>query len=85
MTSGWRNAGRWRRIRGLLSAILSAGLAVRRSFETVTALRGLFPATEFVWVTGMDNALNFHKWYRWRDILVSYADRACRAAAGRPP
>lgn len=39
------------------------------SYYTLKKLQTYFSGTEFVWITGMDNATNFHKWYRWRDIL----------------
>lgn len=39
------------------------------SYATIKALTSKFPHTDFVWCTGLDNALTFHKWYRWREIL----------------
>src|SRR5690606_8233439 len=40
-----------------------------------------YPATDFVFVTGMDNALSMHRWYRWRGIL----DTVATAHIARPP
>ena len=40
-----------------------------RSYETIKVLKLNFPKTAFIWITGMDNALQFHKWYRWQDLL----------------
>lgn len=56
-------------------------LGLNRTFDTLKALQIHFPATSFVWVTGMDNALTFHKWYRWREIL----DLVPTAHVARPP
>lgn len=39
------------------------------SYGTIKKLKKHFPNTNFAWITGMDNAHNFHKWNNWRDIL----------------
>lgn len=39
------------------------------TYETVRKLKGHYPGTQFVWISGMDNALNLHKWHRWQDLL----------------
>lgn len=39
------------------------------TYHTVRALKQRFPDTEFVWISGMDNAHSFHKWNHWRDLL----------------
>lgn len=41
----------------------------RYSYQTVRALKKHYPHTQFAWITGMDNAHNFHLWNRWKDIL----------------
>lgn len=46
-------------------------LNTRYSFQTVKALQRRFPKTEFVWIAGMDNALIFHRWDRWKALLRS--------------
>lgn len=48
---------------------LESEIGSRYSYETVEALRGAFPQTDFLWICGMDNALIFHKWDRWRELL----------------
>lgn len=48
---------------------LEETLDTRRTCDTLRALRARFPDTEFVWICGFDNALIFHKWARWRDLL----------------
>lgn len=39
------------------------------TYETIHKIKQLFPMTEFVWISGMDNALSLHTWNRWRDLL----------------
>ncbi len=39
------------------------------TYDTVRALKARFTATDFVWISGMDNALSLHKWNRWKDLL----------------
>jgi len=56
-----------------------AGLT--RSYDTLRFLKYRFPRTDFVWITGIDNAHIFHKWYRWREIL----DLVPTAHIARPP
>lgn len=51
------------------------------TYETVQALNDSFPKTDFVLLMGMDNALTFHKWDKWRDIL----DKMATAHIARPP
>ena len=53
----------------------------RCSYDTVLSLRKHFTATNFVFITGMDNALTFHTWNRWRDVLGLVAT----AHIARPP
>ncbi len=49
--------------------------------DTVNALTHYYPKTKFVLLMGMDNALTFHKWERWREILRKMAT----AHIARPP
>lgn len=53
----------------ILITALEQDLGTRISYDTVKALKKNFPKTEFVWITGMDNALTLHKWKRWKDLL----------------
>ncbi|HTK84775.1 MAG TPA: nicotinate-nucleotide adenylyltransferase [Patescibacteria group bacterium] len=57
----------------ILVTDLERQLEVNRTWDTVRALKRSFPHTSFAWITGMDNALNFHRWYRWKDILKEIA------------
>ena len=52
----------------ILATSIENELGTYRSFDTLTALRACFKATNFIFLMGNDSALNFHKWYRWRDI-----------------
>lgn len=56
-------------------------LAITYTDDTLAALRDSFPHTDFVLLTGMDNALTFHKWRKWRNIL----DKTATAHIARPP
>ncbi len=51
------------------------------SWQTVKRLGRAYPQTDFLWVTGYDNILNFHKWENWRDIQNHIA----MAHLARPP
>ena len=44
-------------------------LGTVRTFDTVTELQKKFPKTDFIWLSGTDLAYEFHRWYRWRDLL----------------
>lgn len=56
-------------------------MGVNRSYDTIKLLKQHFPQTDFAWLMGMDNAINFHKWGRWRDIL----DEVATVQIARPP
>lgn len=50
-------------------------LRTRYTCDTLAALTTLFPRTRFVWIAGMDNARQFHKWKNWQKLpkLVPFA------------
>lgn len=56
-------------------------IGYNRTFETLQALKARTPHTNYVWITGMDNAHNFHHWHRWKEIL----DEVAIAHIARPP
>lgn len=56
-------------------------LGTNLTWRTLAALVRLYPDTDFVWVTGMDNALTMHRWHNWRAILATMAT----AHIARPP
>jgi nicotinate-nucleotide adenylyltransferase len=39
------------------------------TYFTIKKLKQLHPATEFVWISGMDNALSLHTWNHWKRLL----------------
>lgn len=53
----------------MMATHLERDMGSRYTYETVTTLRDAFPKTDFLWICGMDNALIFHRWQRWQDIL----------------
>lgn len=60
---------------------LEAELGSTFTYETVRALLKTFPRTRFTFICGMDNALIFHKWDRWRAL----ADLVPIVFVARPP
>lgn len=58
---------------------LERNLGTTYTYETVVGLKKAFPDTDFMFICGMDNALIFHKWDRWRDLLdiipITFIDR----------
>ena len=55
------------------SKILISGLekdtGTNITYETVRHIRKRFPRTDFVWISGMDNAHSLHKWNHWKGLL----------------
>lgn len=39
------------------------------SYASIKKLKTYYPHTHFAWITGMDNAHNFHLWNNWKEIL----------------
>lgn len=58
---------------------LERDLGTTYTYETVKGLLKAFPETDFTFICGMDNALIFHKWDRWQElldlILITFIDR----------
>lgn len=48
---------------------IESALGTARSFDTIRGLKKRFPRTQFLWICGMDNALIFHRWHRWREMV----------------
>ena len=38
------------------------------SYQTIKYLNNHYKNINFFWLMGADNLINFHKWYKWRDI-----------------
>lgn len=53
----------------MVATHLERDLGTTYTYETVKGLREHFPKTDFLFICGMDNALIFHKWDRWQDLL----------------
>ncbi len=51
------------------------------TYYSIKKLKARFPQTEFVWISGMDNALTLHKWHHWRELL----DEVCMVHLTRNP
>lgn len=49
---------------------LETDLGTHITYQTIRKLKQRYPHTGFVWVSGMDNALNLHKWHNWRELLA---------------
>ena len=39
------------------------------TIDTIRALKRYYSKTDFVWITGMDNALSLHQWNDWKTLL----------------
>lgn len=48
---------------------IEAELGSQNTFESVEGLKRAFPSTDFIWISGMDNAHSLHKWNNWQGIL----------------
>ena len=53
----------------MVATHLERDLGTTYTYETVMGLKKHFPETSFLFICGMDNALIFHKWDRWQDLL----------------
>ena len=53
----------------MLATHLERDLGTTYTYETVKGLKEHFPQTDFLFICGMDNALIFHKWDRWEELL----------------
>jgi nicotinate-nucleotide adenylyltransferase len=48
---------------------LEQDLGTHITYDSIRALKSRFPHTQFIWITGMDNAHSLHTWNNWRDLL----------------
>lgn len=53
----------------MVATHLERDLGTTYTYETVQGLKQHFPQTDFMFICGMDNALIFHKWDHWQDLL----------------
>ncbi len=54
--------------RRVLATAIEARVRTRFTFDTVRALRRLFPRVRFVWLMGADNLAQFPRWQHWMGI-----------------
>lgn len=63
----------------MIATHLERDLGTTYTYETVKGLLKAFPETDFTFICGMDNALIFHKWDRWEELLdlipITFIDR----------
>jgi nicotinate-nucleotide adenylyltransferase len=53
----------------ILVSDLEAQMGTNITYDSVRGIKTHFPKTDFIWISGMDNALTLHLWNRWRDLL----------------
>lgn len=50
---------------------IEARLGCAYTFQTLRALKRLYPGVTFILVMGADNLANFRKWRNWREVAAS--------------
>ncbi len=53
----------------ILVSALEEALETSITYHSIRKLKTFYPDTHFVWISGMDNALNFHHWNFWQALL----------------
>lgn len=53
----------------LLVSDLETALGTRITYESIKKLKKYYPNQQFVWISGMDNAVSLHQWNNWQDLL----------------
>jgi len=48
---------------------LETQMQTHKTCDSVAGIKDNFPHSQFVWMMGTDNALSFHTWNNWEDIL----------------
>ena len=48
---------------------MERGFETTYSYASIIKLKKYYPHTDFVWITGMDNAHSLHLWNNWKDLL----------------
>jgi nicotinate-nucleotide adenylyltransferase len=65
------SAKRFARGPRMLVTDIESRLACRYTYETLRALKRLYPGVAFIFVTGADALAKFHKWRHWRELARS--------------
>lgn len=55
--------------RRIVATVIEAKLGHRYTFDTLRALRQLFPRVAFVWLMGADNLAQLPRWQHWTGIV----------------
>ncbi len=55
--------------RRIVATTIEAKLGTRYTYDTLRALRRLFPNIRFVWLMGADNLAQLPRWQHWTDIV----------------
>ena len=45
---------------------------VRYTADTLALVKERNPGVDFVWIMGADNLKDFHRWQRWREIVLTF-------------
>ncbi|MET3663011.1 nicotinate-nucleotide adenylyltransferase [Aquamicrobium ahrensii] len=45
---------------------------VRYTADTLALVRARNPGVDFVWIMGADSLRDFHRWERWREIMLTF-------------
>lgn len=48
---------------------LESKFGTARTIDTVPKILANFPYTEFVWIAGTEIAHEFHRWYKWKELI----------------
>jgi nicotinate-nucleotide adenylyltransferase len=48
---------------------IEAQIGTRYTVDTIRKLRRRFPVVHFVWIMGVDNFIDFHRWRAWHDVF----------------
>jgi nicotinate-nucleotide adenylyltransferase len=49
-----------------------AAHSLRYTADTLALVRARNPGVDFVWIMGADNLAQFHRWQRWREIMMTF-------------
>lgn len=49
-----------------------AAYRVRYTADTLALVRRKNPGVDFVWIMGADSLRDFHRWQRWREIMMTF-------------
>lgn len=68
LSARFRSAQRVARRTPIRPTAIEARLGTRYTADTLRKLVRRYPKRRFIWIMGADNLLQFHHWWRWRDI-----------------